>query len=175
MSLTSNRRCTACLDFGAVQSAVLNEAATLFRRRCYANGSHAGFILYVTDPAQHEEDIEAMRYQLIKSKGVGNFKNLFYYAPNGKADGIKLIRISEVAVKGEFVNIKASSRDDMLAAHRVPQLMGMGSNNLGGFGDVGKAAKLFTRNKDELNAWAGKPVCSFRLHSFNDDDGDSST
>ncbi len=81
MSLTSNRRCTACLDFGAVQSAVLNEAATLFRRRYYANGSHAGFILYVTDPAQHEEDIEAMRDQFIKSKGVGNFKNLFYYRP----------------------------------------------------------------------------------------------
>ncbi len=54
----------------------------------YANGSHAGFILYVTDPAQHEKDIEAMRDQLIKSKGMGNFKNLFYYALNGKADDI---------------------------------------------------------------------------------------
>lgn len=157
----------------------------LFRRRCYANGSHAGFILYVTDPAQHEEDIEAMRYQLIKSKGVGNFKNLFYYAPNGKADGIKLIRISEVAVKGEFVNIKASSRYDVLAAHRVPpQLMGMMPNNLGGFGDVEKGAKVFarkeirplqSRTKDELNAWADRPVCSFRPYSLDDEESDSST
>lgn len=170
---------------GAVQSALLNEAATLFRRRYYANGSHAGFILYVTDPAQHEEDIEAMRDQLIKSKGVGNFKNLFYYAPNGKADGIKLIPISEVAAKDEFVNIKASSRDDVLAAHRVPpQLMGMAPNNVGGFGDVEKAAKVFARNeirplqsriKDELNAWAGKPVCSFRPYSLEDEDEGAAT
>ncbi len=35
----------------AVQAALLNEsAATLFRRECYTNGSHAGFILYQTDP-----------------------------------------------------------------------------------------------------------------------------
>ena len=168
-----------------MQSALLNEAATLFRRRYYANGSHAGFILYVTDPAQHEEDIEAMRDQLIKSKGVGNFKNLFYYAPNGKADGIKLIPISEVAAKDEFVNIKASSRDDVLAAHRVPpQLMGMMPNNVGGFGDVEKGAKVFARNeirplqsriKDELNAWAGAPVCDFRPYSLDDDEQVPST
>lgn len=33
-----------------VQSALLNESATLFRRRYYTNGLHAGFILYMTDP-----------------------------------------------------------------------------------------------------------------------------
>jgi capsid portal protein len=39
---------------GAMQSAQLNESATLFRRRYYNNGSHAGFILYATDPAQSQ-------------------------------------------------------------------------------------------------------------------------
>ncbi len=33
----------------ALQSALLNESATLFRRKYYENGSHAGFILYMTD------------------------------------------------------------------------------------------------------------------------------
>ncbi len=33
----------------AVQAALLNESATLFRRRYYTNGSHAGFILYLSD------------------------------------------------------------------------------------------------------------------------------
>lgn len=126
-----------------------------------------------------------MRDQLIKPKGVGNFKNLFYYAPNGKADGIKLIPISEVAAKDEFVSIKASSRDDGLAAHRVPpQLMGMMPNNVGGFRDVEEGANVFARNeirplqsriKDKLNAWAGKPVCSFRPYSLYEDDAHSST
>lgn len=81
-----------------------------------------------------------------------------------------------MAAKDEFVNIKASSRHDVLAAHRVPpQLMGMMPNNVGGFCDVEKEAKFFARNeirplqsrtKDELNAWAGRAVCSFRSYSL---------
>lgn len=157
---------------GALQSAMLNESATLFRRRYYNNGSHAGFILYVTDAAQAQGDIDKMREQLTKAKGVGNFRNLFYYAPNGKKDGIQLIPISEVAAKDDFMNIKNASRDDVLAAHRVPpQLMGMLPNNVGGFGDVEKAAKVFARNEiaplqatmaHAINTWAGRAVCAFK-------------
>lgn len=164
---------------GALQAAFLNEAATLFRRRYYANGSHAGFILYVTDPAQDQEDVDKMREQLTKAKGVGNFKNLFYYAPSGKPDGIKLIPISEVAAKDEFLHIKNSSRDDVLAAHRVPpQLMGMMPNNTGGFGDVEKAARVFARNeiaplqmriKNAINTWAGVEVCDFEPYTLGDE------
>jgi len=36
----------------AIPPALLNEAATLFRCKYYLNGSHAGFIMYMTDPAQ---------------------------------------------------------------------------------------------------------------------------
>jgi len=36
----------------ALQSALLNESATLFRRRYHQNGSHAGFIMYMTDAAE---------------------------------------------------------------------------------------------------------------------------
>lgn len=157
---------------GALQSAMLNESATLFRRRYYNNGSHAGFILYVTDAAQSQGDVDKMREQLTKTKGVGNFKNLFYYAPNGKKDGIQMIPISEVAAKDDFLNIKNASRDDVLAAHRVPpQLMGMLPNNVGGFGDVEKAALVFARNEiaplqarmaHTINSWAGSTVCKFR-------------
>jgi capsid portal protein len=68
---------------GALQSAFLNEAATLFRRRYYANGSHAGFILYVTDPAQNQEDIDAMRSQLVKTKGSATSR-ISSTTPNGK-------------------------------------------------------------------------------------------
>ena len=68
----------------ALQSLWLNESATLFRRKYYNNGSHAGFIMYVNDPANDPQDIDNLRQALKDSKGPGNFRNLFYYSPNGK-------------------------------------------------------------------------------------------
>ncbi|OLO03351.1 phage portal protein [Salinicola socius] len=135
---------------GAMQSILLNENATLFRRKYYLNGSHAGFILNVTDEAMNQEDIDAMREALKSSKGPGNFRNLFLYTPGGKKDGVQLIPISEVAAKDEFAGIKNVTRDDTLAGHRVPpQLMGVMPNNVGGFGDVEKAARVFVTNELE--------------------------
>lgn len=159
----------------ALNSAWLNESATLFRRKYFENGSHAGFILYVSDPAQQEEDIDALRKALRESRGVGNFRNLFFYSPNGKKDGIQLIPISEVAAKDEFFNIKNVTRDDVLAAHRVPpQLMGIVPNNTGGFGDVEKAAQVFYRNEivplqtrmEEINAQLGERVITFKPYTL---------
>jgi PBSX family phage portal protein len=132
----------------ALHSAQLNRSATLFRRKYYDNGSHAGFILYMTDAAQDQKDVDKMRDALKQSKGPGNFRNLFMYAPNGKKDGIQLIPISEVAAKDDFASIKNVSRDDVLAAHRVPpQLLGVVPMNAGGFGDVEKATRVFLANE----------------------------
>lgn len=153
-----------------LNSAWLNESATLFRRKYYQNGSHAGFILYVSDPAQEQGDIDAMREALKSAKGPGNFRNLFMYSPNGKKDGIQLIPVSEVAAKDDFFNIKSATRDDVLAVHRVPPvLMGIMPNNTGGFGDVEKADKVFNRNEIatlqakflEFNDLTGLPLISF--------------
>lgn len=130
----------------ALQSAWLNEAATIFRRRYYKNGSHAGFILYSTDSQLDAGDVDTIRTALKESKGPGNFRNLFLHAPGGKKDGIQLIPVSEVAAKDEFMGIKNTSRDDVLAAHRVPpQLLGIVPSNAGGFGDVAKATDVFHR------------------------------
>ncbi|EPC02403.1 portal protein [Litchfieldella anticariensis FP35 = DSM 16096] len=161
---------------GALQSIYLNENATLFRRKYYLNGSHAGFIMYVSDPAQNQEDIDAMRTALKESKGVGNFRNLFLYSPNGKKDGIQIIPISEVAAKDEFASIKNITRDDQLAGHRIPpQLMGIIPNNTGGFGDVEKAARVFVTNElepvqavfSEINDYLGEEVIRFRPYSLD--------
>lgn len=96
----------------ALQSALLNESATLFRRKYYQNGSHAGFIMYMTDAAQNEDFVNDLRTAMKNSKGPGNFRNLFMYAPGGKKDGLQLIPISEVAAKDDFGAIKNISRDD---------------------------------------------------------------
>lgn len=161
----------------ALHSALLNEDATLFRRRYYKNGSHAGFILYMTDAAQKQEDVDALRDALKRSKGPGNFRNLFMYAPNGKKDGIQLIPVSEVAAKDEFFNIKNITRDDQLAAHRVPpQLMGVIPTNTGGFGNPQDTAQVFYRNElkplqarfMELNEWLGVEVVKFTEYTMEE-------
>jgi capsid portal protein len=101
---------------------------------------------------------------------VGNFKNLFLYAPDGKKDGVQVIPISEVAAKDEFMNIKNVTRDDVLAAHRVPPvIMGVMPNNVGGLGSIEAASKVFARNQIQplqsrflaINEWLGAEVVKF--------------
>lgn len=127
----------------ALQSALLNEAATLFRRRYYLNGSHAGFILHATGEFS-DGDVEMMRDALKRSKGPGNFRNLFLHQPGGKDGGIKLLPISEVGAKDEFLGIKNVTRDDMLAAHRTPpSLLGIVPAQGSTFGKPSEAVDMF--------------------------------
>ena len=97
------------------------------------------------------------------------------YSPNGKKDGIQIIPLSEVAAKDEFLNIKNVSRDDMMAAHRVPpQMMGIMPSNVGGFGDVEKASNVFVRNEllplqkrmQEINDWLKDDILQFENYSL---------
>ncbi|HEJ7263907.1 TPA: phage portal protein [Serratia marcescens] len=158
----------------ALNSAWLNESATLFRRKYYQNGSHAGFIMYMSDAAASQTDVDNIRNAMKGARGPGNFRNLFMYSPNGKKDGIQIIPLSEVAAKDEFWNIKNVTRDDQLHAHRVPpQLMCIVPENAGGFGNVKEASEVFVRNEliplqrrmQELNDWMGEDVISFEPYS----------
>jgi PBSX family phage portal protein len=163
----------------ALSSALLNESATLFRRRYYLNGSHAGYILYLSDAVHNATDVDALRDAMKRSKGPGNFRNLFMYAPNGKKDGVQVIPLSEVTAKDEFFNIKNITRDDILAAHRVPpQLLGIVPSNSGGFGAIAPAAKVFGANElrplqarlAAVNEWIGEEVVTFDPYQVDDTD-----
>lgn len=154
----------------ALQSGLLNEAATIFRRRYYLNGSHAGFILYLADEGISDASAESIRKALRGTKGMGNFKNLFIHSPKGKPDGIKLLPIAEVGSKDEFLNIKAVTAEDLLAAHRTPpQLLGIVPKNTGGFGNVNDAAAVFyemeivaiQRRMLAVNDWLGVQAVTF--------------
>ncbi|MBN4658874.1 capsid portal protein, partial [Escherichia coli] len=125
--------------------------------------------------SQSEDDILAIREALKQSKGPGNFRNLFLYSPNGKKDGVQVIPISEVAAKDEFLGIKNATRDDILAAHRVPPaLLGIVPTNTGGFGAIGPAAAVFVKNELEplqnrmraLNDWIGEEVIAFENYTL---------
>ena len=131
--------------------------------------------MYMTDAAQNQEGVNNIRQMMKSAKGPGNFRNLFMYSPNGKKDGLQIIPLSEVAAKDEFLNIKNVSRDDMMAAHRVPpQMMGIMPSNVGGFGDVEKASRVFVRNElipvqkrlQELNNWVGEEVINFEAYTL---------
>lgn len=104
------------------------------------------------------------------AKGPGNFRNLFYYSPNGKKDGIQIMPLSEVAAKDEFASMKNVTRDDILAAHRVPpQLLGIVPVNAGGYGSIQDAAEVFHNNEirpimaalEGLNDMTGENVITF--------------
>ncbi|WP_368933339.1 phage portal protein [Brevundimonas naejangsanensis] len=155
----------------ALQSAFLNEGATLFRRRYYINGAHAGFIMYVGEGGLTQEDAKTLREAMKNTKGVGNFRSMFVHLPNGKKDSLQLLHPGEAAAKDEFVGIKNTTRDDVLAAHRVPpQLLGVIPANAGGFGDVEKADAVFYRNEIQplqqrflaINDWLGQEVVRFK-------------
>lgn len=132
-------------------------------------------ILYATDPFQNQTDIDALRDALRNSKGPGNFRNLFLYAPGGKKDGLQLIPIAEVAAKDEFLAMKSISRDDVLAAHRVPpQLLGIIPNNAGGFGSIDQAAAVFDAQEitplcatfSDINTRTGTEIVRFADYPF---------
>lgn len=154
----------------ALHSTWLSESAVLFRRKYYINGGHMGFVLYMTTPQANKEDVDNIREAMKKARGLGNFKNLFLWAPGGQEKGIQVIPISEIATKDDFSAIKKETRADQLIAHRVPpQLMGIVPENDGGFGDVEKAARVFARNElvplqariMEINTWLGEEVIAF--------------
>lgn len=156
----------------ALQAAWLNESATLFRRKYYNNGSHAGFILYMTDSKLDDADVEGLKKAMKDSRGPGNFRNLFLHAPGGDKDGMKLIPISELAAKDEFLNIKNVTRDDVLASQRTPpQLLGIIPSNAGGFGSIKEARESYWYSEImpeqnqiayAVNEWAGDEIVVFK-------------
>ena len=72
---------------------------------------------------------------------------------------------------GKNVTRKPLSRDDVLAAHRMPPvLLGIVPKSSGGLGDIAKAADVYHLTEVEpimqamqqVNDWVGEPLISFR-------------
>ncbi|MBL4761378.1 MAG: phage portal protein, partial [Gammaproteobacteria bacterium] len=78
---------------GGIQSILLNESATLFRRKYYENGAHMGYIFYTADADFEDEDEKALKEQIANSKGAGNFRSMFLNIPGGKPDSVKIIPV----------------------------------------------------------------------------------
>lgn len=162
---------------GALLSASLSHSADKFRKLYYDNGSHAGCILYVGAAQVDAESIKVVQKTLSEARGKGAFKNVLINAPGGGKDGVQLLPFSQITAKDEFLNIKSVTRDDILAAHRVPpQLMGAMPEGNGSFGDVEKAARVFAINElmpvmealKHVNEWLGIEVIRFNPYALLD-------
>jgi PBSX family phage portal protein len=138
-----------CPDYlGAMQAALLNEDATLFRRKYFLNGAHMGFIMYATDPNLDPDVEDDIKAKIQDSKGVGNFKSLFVNIPNGKEKGLQIIPVGNFESKDEFMNVKNVSAQDVLNAHRFPPgLSGIIPVNTSGLGDPEKTDKVYFKNE----------------------------
>jgi PBSX family phage portal protein len=72
---------------GAIQSMLLNEDATLFRRKYYRNGAHMGYVFFTSGDMDKEyQDI--LKEKIKSTKGVGNFRSLYVHIPNGQKDSV---------------------------------------------------------------------------------------
>lgn len=127
---------------GGIQSVVLNEDATLFRRKYYRNGAHMGYVFYTADANLDPADEEKLKDQIKNSKGVGNFRSLFLNIPGGKPDSVKIIPIGDIATKDEFERVKNLTRSDVLAMWRINgALAGILPETPGGYGDLDKITR----------------------------------
>lgn len=133
---------------GGLQAALLNEDATLFRRKYFLNGAHMGFIMYATDPNLDPDVEDDIKEKIQDSKGVGNFRSLFVNIPNGKEKGLQIIPVGNFESKDEFMNVKGVSAQDVLNAHRFPPgLAGIIPINTAGLGDPEKTDKVYFKNE----------------------------
>lgn len=157
--------------YPALQALLLNEAATLFRRKYFSNGNHAGYIFYTNDPNLKDDDEKALKDAIKNSKGVGNFRSIYLNIPGGDADGVKLIPVGDISTKDEFERIKNISRNDIISAHRVnPALAAVMPENVSGFGDIEKIDRVYFENEViplqqaflEINEFLGMEVIVFR-------------
>lgn len=160
---------------GGLLSASLSHSADKFRKLYYDNGSHAGCIVYIGANQVDRESMEAVKKTLQESRGGGAFKNILIHAAGGGKDGVQILPFQQITAKDEFMNVKAASRDDVLAAHRVPpQLMGAMPEGNGSFGDVEKAARVFAINElmpvmealKHINDWLGQEVIRFNPYAL---------
>ena len=133
---------------GAIQSMLLNEDATLFRRKYYLNGAHMGYIFYSSSAKLEEEDQNTIRQKVKSTKGPGNFQNLFLHIPDGREKDIQILPVGDFSTKDELEKIKNISRDDIIAAHRMPPaLAAIIPQNMTGFGDIEKTDRIYKENE----------------------------
>ncbi|MGF1842470.1 phage portal protein [Vibrio clamense] len=147
---------------GCVQSALLSQDSTTFRRRYYKNGLHMGFIFYATDPNLSKEDEDDLKTKMASSRGVGNFRSMFINIPGGNEKGIQLIPVGDIATKDEYEKIKNVTAQEVITGHRFPVELAAIIPNGGTRGDPIKFDYVYSKNEVI-------PACQMFMDAVNND------
>jgi len=158
--------------FGGIQSILLSEDSTLFRRKYFINGAHMGYILVTTDANLDDTTAKTIENQVKQSKGPGNFRSLYLNIPrSNNKEPVKIIPVGNIGSKDEYAAIKEVTEMEMLAMHRVyPGLVAIMPANVGGFGDLQKSMEVYHELEVmamqqvflQLNEQIGGRVVAFR-------------
>ncbi len=133
--------------------------------------------MYLFAALADDKAVESLKKSLTEARKGKAFKNIFVYAANGGKDGIQILPFSQISAKDEFVGIKDTTHDDLLAMHRIPpQLMGIIPQGSGSLGDVEKAAMVFWFNEllplmesmKSINDMLGVEVIRFKQYALLD-------
>ncbi len=135
--------------FSGINSIMLGEAATLFRRKYYENGAHTGYILLTFD--LEDDKADDIENAIKQSKGPGNHRSMFINMPanvSGKPgymkDRVQVIPVGDFGNRDEYDKIKNITQQDILNMHRVPAgLASIMANNAAGHGDLTNVREVY--------------------------------
>ncbi len=130
---------------GGIQSVLLGENSTVFKRRLFVNGAHTGNV-FVTHDAGLTPSVEKQLKEAIESgKGPGNFRSILLNVPRSSTrDPVKVIPVGHAESNDEFQAVQEITESAMLAMHRVPgDLAAILARNTGGFGDRIKVMQYY--------------------------------
>jgi len=155
---------------GGIQSVLLTEDMTLFRRKYILNGQHMGYILVTNDADIDDDTAKAIETQIKQSKGPGNGRSLYLNIARSNArEPVQIIPVGNIGTKDDYEKIKGITEREMLAMHRMqPGLSGVIPEGMG-FGDMNKIKEVYydlevTALQQpflELNNVLNAPVVSF--------------
>jgi PBSX family phage portal protein len=131
--------------YGGIQSVLLGEDATLFKRKYYINGSHMGYILVTQDADIDDDTAQLIEKKVKESKGPGNFRSMYLNIGKTNArEPVKIIPVGNFATTDEYQAVKGITKDEMLSMHRMqPGLSGIIPEKMTGFGDMQKLLEVY--------------------------------
>jgi len=135
--------------FSGIQSILLGEAATLFRRKYYLNGAHSGYVMVTFDLEDAQADV--LENAMMQTKGPGNHRSMYLNMqstiggkPGYTKDRVQIIPVGDFGNKDEYDKIKSVTQQDILNMHRVPGgLASIMAMNAAGYGDLTNLREVY--------------------------------
>ncbi len=73
---------------------------------------------------------------------------MYVHIPDGTKDSVRILPVGDFSTKDELEKIKNLSRDDIIAAHRMPPALAcLIPQNQTGFGDIVKIDAVYQKNE----------------------------